>query len=1318
MKKIHHFFYPLFIINFLFSSFPVTNQELLFRQNRSSYTSQTNISSEVEPNTARLELASEIGGQATSIVIQDGIALIGSGNRLEVNDVGSPNNPIRESKTVLFSDKVQDVAVNGNFAYIAATSTGLRIVDISNPSAPEEIGFYVTGNSTYGIAVDSHYAYLADGAGGLQIIDISNPTNPQKISSYSTPTSAYGIELKGNYVYIVDRGQYLRVVNISNPSVPVEVSTYLSSGETYDVTLSGTFAYLSAGAAGLVVLDISTPEMITPRGIFNNTTKATHAFVEGVYAYVADQGCLRIIHISNPDSLSQAGSLCLDSTLGVSNFQFMDIAVISPYAYAVSNEYGLRIIHIANPSALFEISHITPGGIGADMMIVDQFAYLSNGKNGLQIVDITDPNKSQLLGNYTEPYFSTSGIFVQDRYAYILNPPELFILDVSNPKKPFKVSQYNGPFGGDDSQIYVSGNYAYLTSYEGFAIMDISDAYHPIKISSISNPLYSNKGITVVGSYAYLADGYAGIKIIDISNPYSPQLVGTLATSYADDIQVVGNLAYVADSSGGLLIVDISNPSSPQLVGKYNTDVICNHVSIAGQVAYVSNGSKGILLLDISVPGEIRRVGTYQTSGMNTFIEINGEHAFTLDKYAGLSIWSNYPGIEKEISTGGDSLEALDLITYTFQSGTFPQTIKFIHSRQLPVDLSFSTGLTGLGHRFENVAKDINGSPILPNNPFEITVRYNEADIAGIIEDSLGLYFWNGVTWEKELTSNVNPQTRTVVATPNHLGQWAVLGNPIGRNNHAYVANISRNYSIPDIKIDYVEFTQAVQTSSNSVVLVENRPTMVRVYASPGMPNILNHVSLTLSASRDGVQLPDSPVFVPEWAIFPNPSRGTWIHSFNVSLPESWLYGKVTFTLELDRGNAIKELNENNNIATYSFSFNPVPPLKVKIVPINYTDNVTGKYYPGHAEDRMSWRIFSLYPIDDLQITIRQAVNFNGDLSKGSEWERLLDLITSIKKSDGAPSSQVYYGMLPISNPAGDYYQSTYGGMGWIGKRVSIGREDNSFIAPHEIGHNFGREHAPACNPPDPDPRYPYAGGTVGQYGYNVSSNEIYPPEYFDIMGYCGPNHVSDYTYKAFYDDQVNHGQYILGMPAVKSLLIRATIAPDGSLILGNLYPLISSPDEEPVSSAYVAQLLDQDGMILASHHLEVYSTAEEGKRPVSIFQIVPLPSGTVDSLRILKDDLVVDELKFIQNVVFSPKISLEKSETLWTLKWFPADLPALIRYTNDGGTSWTTLGIDVFGGEIFINPNDLAGSDGQFEVILGNTIVLNSPALEMEYVK
>ena len=58
----------------------------------------------------------------------------------------------------------------GATVYVADGSSGLRIVNVANPAAPVEVGFYDTLGEAGNVVVAESYAHVADGAGGLLIL--------------------------------------------------------------------------------------------------------------------------------------------------------------------------------------------------------------------------------------------------------------------------------------------------------------------------------------------------------------------------------------------------------------------------------------------------------------------------------------------------------------------------------------------------------------------------------------------------------------------------------------------------------------------------------------------------------------------------------------------------------------------------------------------------------------------------------------------------------------------------------------------------------------------------------------------------------------------------------------------------------------------------------------------------------------------------------------------------------------------------------------------------------------------------------------------
>ncbi len=92
-----------------------------------------------------------------------------------------------------------NVEVQGNYAYVA--NYGLSIINIENPEIPSLISFQVL-EDLYDLAVSGNYAYVADGNAGLRILNISDPISPVQEGYYNTSGHIVDVEVSGSYAFI------------------------------------------------------------------------------------------------------------------------------------------------------------------------------------------------------------------------------------------------------------------------------------------------------------------------------------------------------------------------------------------------------------------------------------------------------------------------------------------------------------------------------------------------------------------------------------------------------------------------------------------------------------------------------------------------------------------------------------------------------------------------------------------------------------------------------------------------------------------------------------------------------------------------------------------------------------------------------------------------------------------------------------------------------------------------------------------------------------------------------------------------------------
>ena len=212
----------------------------------------------------------------------------------------------------------------------------------------------------------------------------------------------------------------------------------------------------------------------------------------------------------------------------------------------------------------------------------------------------------------------------------------------------------------------------------------------------------------------------------------------------------------------------------------------------------------------------------------------------------------------------------------------------------------------------------------------------------------------------------------------------------------------------------------------------------------------------------------------------------------------------------------------------------PMQPLQLVLVP--FIANGFGPLVGDDEVAALRRRLLALYPSTEIEVTTAPPVTLGYVVNAaGDGWDNALDEIYQ-ERSTAAPARNVFYfGMLAPDSSYLDYCASdcilglsNIADAGDVDSRGAIGVtvfQDGSGAkvawdtVAHELGHALGRDHAP-CGLDDPDPNYPYpAAGMGGIYGFDFDLMKlIKPKQYRDVMGYCTPVWISDYTYRGIFE--------------------------------------------------------------------------------------------------------------------------------------------------------------------------------------------------------
>ncbi len=118
--------------------------------------------------------------------------------------------------------------VHGNTLFLLDTPI-LHVLDISNPASPTEIAQYTHPDPSTNMremAMVGEYLYIASGMPGVLILDVSNPRNPNYKGAYDTKGYPEGVVARGNKLYVADKeGLGLTILDVTKQEVPKVLAT-------------------------------------------------------------------------------------------------------------------------------------------------------------------------------------------------------------------------------------------------------------------------------------------------------------------------------------------------------------------------------------------------------------------------------------------------------------------------------------------------------------------------------------------------------------------------------------------------------------------------------------------------------------------------------------------------------------------------------------------------------------------------------------------------------------------------------------------------------------------------------------------------------------------------------------------------------------------------------------------------------------------------------------------------------------------------------------------------------------------------------------
>lgn len=314
------------------------------------------------------------------------------------------------------------IYIKDNYLFVTEPSNGVHIIDNSNPSAPNNLGFLkITGNT--GIVIKGNYLY-ANALIDLVVIDISDVLNPKEVGRLENvfPNSLPLPDYNSDYpIAQIDRTLGI-VTGFEIKEVTQEVDDSYSNcyGCEYTTTQNNIDVFSA---------DVNSSLSTQSQGISGSITKMT---LIDDYLYVLEESKLYSINISN--------ATIPTSNDGVSVWRNVETLFAAQNHIFMGTTTGMLIYETSNPNNPTERSVINHVEACDPVVVQGDYAYVTvrsgtrcGGEiNQLDVIDITNLDTPVLKESFefTNPHglgIDGTSLFICDGSA------GLKVLDATNP---------------------------------------------------------------------------------------------------------------------------------------------------------------------------------------------------------------------------------------------------------------------------------------------------------------------------------------------------------------------------------------------------------------------------------------------------------------------------------------------------------------------------------------------------------------------------------------------------------------------------------------------------------------------------------------------------------------------------------------------------------------------------------------------------------------------------------------------------------------------------------------------------------------------
>ncbi len=787
-----------------------------------------------------------------------------SSGSLNIINVSNPLSPVTVGTTATIAYPAA-VIVQGSYAYVSDYNGGgggnIDVYDITNPASPVDVGGPNAGGTYRGsLVAQGRYLYLTSSS-GITVLDISNPYSLTPIGTISTPTGVGGIVVQGryayvqgtNYEYIYNLGgayvQQLQAGGTETGTLTVDTNATVDGDQSIAGALTvGGSAYVSGGIGsnGLTVTGLIAPTAptVAPQGTTGSTT----------YGYAISAFDTGNSSSPSPVTLTTTGNATLSGT----NYNKVTWSAVTDVSgYNIYRTFGggstglIGTVYAGSTLQLNDTGLTASGTVPTTINNTTNVFNVQTGSGSTTLSantgtgQVSIDNTASTLSAPTSLAVSTTGSSAGDSLGTATYYYEVTAID-SNGGETIPSAEVNHTFASGTTN-YVTLTWTAVTGASGYHVYrgtsSTKEAGYYTTLGSLSGTTvsFTDTGAAMNSTTAtpptvntsYLSSNTTNNNLqlviggngtptgqVYVSGTVPTSNLGAIGTGLVtpESVYVQGNYAYVPNlSNGELVIYDISNPANPVYMGETNVNLGSSYaVYVQGRYAYVpSYANSELIIYDVSNPANPVYVGETSTNISSPWsVYVQGSYAYTINSGNGELVVDNIANPANPVYVGETSTN-LSSPWYVYIQGHYAYVASEGNNELVIYDISNPSNPVYVGEVGTNL-NDPEAVYVQGRYAYVASYNNNELVIDDISNPSNPVYVGEvGTNLSNPHSVYVQGRYAYVASKGNNELITYDVSNPA---NPVYVGEVGSNLSAPRTVVVSGRYGYVISASNNELV--------------------------------------------------------------------------------------------------------------------------------------------------------------------------------------------------------------------------------------------------------------------------------------------------------------------------------------------------------------------------------------------------------------------------------------------------------------------------------------------------------------------